>query len=198
MLAFLQTFAALARMGGVEEPAPATPAPTADEALIHRLQDGDPSALDALMDRHAAAVINFCANYTGDRAWAEDIAQETFVTVYRKAQSFRSGARALPWIFTIARNRCIDFMRRRGRALPEPPLPDDDPSEGAVAEERDHSVRLALRAMAKKFPLPLVLCEIEEMSYDDAARVVGCSVKTLSSRLARARGKFREALGGRA
>lgn len=185
-------------MVGVEEFAPTTRAPAADEALIHRLQDGDPSALDALMDRHATAVLNFCANYTGDRAWAEDIAQETFVTVYRKALTFRSGSRALPWIFTIARNRCIDFMRRRGRALPEPPLPGGDPSDGAVAEERDHAVRLALRGMPEKFRLPLVLCEIEEMSYDAAARIAGCSVKTLSSRLARARVKFKETLGGRA
>lgn len=185
-------------MVGVEESTPATRAPSADEGLILRLQEGDPSALDALMDRHAAAVLNFCANYTGDRAWAEDIAQESFVTVYRKANTFRPGSRALPWIFAIARNRCIDFMRRRGRALPEPPLPGGDPSEDAVAEERDHAVRLALRLIPEKFRLPLVLCEVEELSYEDAARVVGCSVKTLSSRLARARVKFKETLGVRA
>jgi RNA polymerase sigma-70 factor (ECF subfamily) len=129
------------------------------------LQGGQTTALDALMDRHASAVLNFCANYTGDRAWAEDIAQESFVTVYRKCDAFRRGARFLPWVFTIARNRAIDFMRRRGRPLPVPDVTDQDPHGDVVAEERDTQVRRALRALPENFRHPLFLSEIDEMPY---------------------------------
>lgn len=173
---------------------PVTAAATTDEELIAALQAGHTAALDSLMDRHASALINFCANFTGDRAWAEDIAQESFVTVFHKRHGFKNGARFLPWLFTIARNRSIDFMRRRGRPLPVPETRDRDPHGDVVAEERDTQVRRALRGLPEKFRLPLVLCEIEELPYEDAARIAGCSVKTLSSRLARARVKFKEAL----
>lgn len=161
---------------------------------MRRLKAGGAGALDTLMDRHATAVLNFCANYTGDRGWAEDIAQDSFATVFRKRLTYHEEARFLPWLYAIARNRCIDFMRRRGRALPDPAGPGSDPHSDLVAEERGEQVRRALRTLPEKFRLPLIFCEVEDMAYEDAARITGCSVKTLSSRLARARVKFKEAL----
>src|SRR3989475_11997360 len=115
-----------------------------DEELLAAYQQGDPGAFEALLRRHRAPLFTFLLRMLGDRQRAEDLAQETFLRIVKGAPAWERRARFQTWLYTVARNLCIDQSRRdpfrragrpdAGRTRREPPMGDSRP--GRAGEPR--------------------------------------------------------------
>ena len=99
-----------------------------DEGLVARVRAGDDSAFEAIYDRYARGVLAFCVHMLGNREEAEDALQLTFVSAYRALQSGESSIALRPWLYTIARNRCLSELRARREAASLDELVYDQPA----------------------------------------------------------------------
>ena len=189
----------------------ATPSPDArDRADMERLAAGHDAALNDLMERHAAPVFHFLCRMVGNEDDANDLAQETFVRVFKSAKSFRAEQRFSTWLFTIAANLARNHFRWRTRhpnlsldaETPETeqtlgntlPANTASPKEAALAAERAAAVRTAVKNLPDDLREAIVLCEWEERSVAEAAAILETTPKAVESRLYRARGILRERL----
>jgi len=187
-----------------------TEADARDRADMERLIAGHDAALNDLMERHATTVFHFLCRMVGSEDDANDLAQETFVRVFRSCKSFRVNEKFSSWLFTIAANLARNHFRWRSRhptlsldaenaeteqtlgsTLPaSSPAPNDE----ALAAERAAAVRLAVSKLPEDLREAVVLCEWEERSVAEAAMVLETTPKAVESRLYRARGILRERL----
>jgi RNA polymerase sigma-70 factor (ECF subfamily) len=187
-----------------------TDADALDRADMERLQAGHDAALNDLMTRHATPVFHLLCRLTGNEEDANDLAQETFVRVFKSSKSFRANEKFSAWLFTIAANLARNHFRWRSRhpnvsldaenaetnqtlgsTLPAgSPAPDD----AALAGERAAAVRLAVQKLPEDLREALVLCEWEERSVAEAAAILEATPKAVESRLYRARQLLRERL----
>lgn len=183
-----------------------------DRADMEKLQAGHDAALNDLMERHAAPVFHFLCRLTSNEDDANDLAQETFVRVFKSCKSFRSGEKFSTWLFTIAANLARNHFRWRARhpnlSLDAEnsetdqtlgstlPANSPAPSEAALAGERAAAVRLAVQKLPKDLCEAIVLCEWEERSVAEAATILEATPKAVESRLYRARQMLRERLKG--
>ena len=183
----------------------------ADSADMARLTDGHDAALNDLMERHAASLFRFLCRMLGNEEDANDLAQETFVRVYRNRDRFRQGQRFSTWLYTIAANLARNHLRWRERhpnvALDaaaddeSPPLRDTLPDGGPdapgqmEATERVDAIRAAVAELPEELRAPLLLAEYEERSQKEIAVVLSCSVKAVETRIYRARQQLRARLG---
>jgi RNA polymerase sigma factor (sigma-70 family) len=148
-----------------------------DERLVERARGGSEAAFEAIFDRHHRGILAFCRHMLGSVDEAEDAVQHTFLAAYRELA--RAGDRPLhlrPWLYTIARNRCITVLRGRrreaGAAVVEPS------TEHLSAEvDRRNDLRDLLRDVAglpEEQRAALVLSELGDMGHDEIAAVLGC------------------------
>lgn len=181
-----------------------------DRADMERLKAGHDAALNDLMERHATPVFHFLCRSVGNEDDANDLAQETFVRVFKSCRSFRAGEKFSTWLFTIAANLARNHFRWRTRhpnvsleaensetekslrsTLPaNHPLP----NEQALAEERAEAVRFAVQALPEDLREAIVLCEWQEHTVAGAAAILETTPKAVESRLYRARALLRERL----
>jgi len=152
---------------------------------------------------HADSLKAYASRLLGDPIAAEDVAQDAFLALYRHLNQVPTAA-FRPWLFRVARNLCLDQLRRRKfkMSLFRDIQKDDDQSftpedqrtlrPDAVAESREaqEAIEQAISELPTKFREAFLLCEVEGMSYEVAAAVMGCPVKTVSTRLFRARQRF--------
>ncbi|RKP50896.1 RNA polymerase sigma factor [Trinickia fusca] len=170
-----------------------------DAELIERIARADPAAARELVTRKLPRVIALAARMLGDRMEAEDVAQETFVRIWKQAPHWRSGeARFDTWVHRVALNLCYDRLRAR-REVPEQTLsevvdPHPAPDSTLDAREAGASVRAALAALPVRQREALVLTYYQELSNIEAAGLMGISVDALESLLARARRGLRALL----
>jgi RNA polymerase sigma-70 factor (ECF subfamily) len=177
---------------------------------MEKLQAGHAAALNDLMERHATPVFHFLCRMVNNEDDANDLAQETFVRVFKSCKSFRSDQNFSTWLFTIAANLARNHFRWRGRhpnlsleaenaeteqslgsTLPSnSPAPNDE----ALAGERAGAVRQAVKNLPEDLRAAIVLCEWEERSVAEAAAILETTPKAVESRLYRARGILRERL----
>jgi RNA polymerase sigma-70 factor (ECF subfamily) len=168
-----------------------------DEDLLDRIASGETAALEVLFRRRQQNVYRFALHLTGSPSMADDVTQDVFVTVIRDAARFERGRAAVPvWLCGIARN----FVRRRlavdrgstsidadeglEAALPAAsPHPLDDLTSAEAVE----SLRRGILSLPLRYREVLVLCDLQESSYLDAAAALECPVGTVRSRLNRAR-----------
>jgi RNA polymerase sigma-70 factor, ECF subfamily len=181
-----------------------------DRADMERLAAGQDAALDDLMERHAPAVFHFLCRMVGNEDDANDLAQETFVRVFRSRDSFRPGKKFSTWLYTIAANLARNHFRWRARhpnisleaetgetkqALGSTlPANGPAPNEQALAAERAAAVRTAVGKLPEDLREAIVLCEWEALSVADAAAILKTTPKAVESRLYRARQILRERL----
>lgn len=181
-----------------------------DQADMARLVAGHDAALNDLMERHATPVFHFLCRMLGNEDDANDLAQETFVRVFRARDSFRANARFSTWLFTIAANLARNQIRWRSRHpnisldaetdATDPPLRNTlpatgvSPTEAVLAAERAAAVRTAVRQLPDDLREAIVLCEWEEQSIAEAAAIAETTPKAIESRLYRARQALREKL----
>jgi RNA polymerase sigma-70 factor (ECF subfamily) len=171
-----------------------------DVALMLRFQRGDEAAFDELVRRHQKAVLNIAWRYAGDRALAEDLAQEIFVKVWRARGSYQPSARFSTWLYRIAVNRCLNEIRSRPKRAPLPveetleepagARPDDDLGR---AEVRD-AVRRAVDDLPANQRMAVILSRFHELPYEQIAEAMSVSLEAVKSLLFRARENLKNAL----
>ena len=183
-----------------------------DESLMMRYRDGDVRALELLVTRHRKALFNFILRFVRDTAQAEDVTQETFLRLVKGADAYERQAKFTTWLYTIARNLCVDASRRgkhRKAASLDAPLGDDDnagslldllPDGSAGVDRQAQSRELGLRLRQAIEALPdeqreiFLLREVADLQFNEIANVVGCPENTVKSRMRYALEKLREAL----
>ena len=173
-----------------------------DELLLKRAQRGDPEAFEALMGQMEALVWRVCWHYTGSREDAADCGQETMVRIWRGLSSFHFECAFETWVYRVAANCCLDFLRKRKREKAEsleplreqgfdPPDPAPDTEEQALRKEEHARLREAVAALPEDQRDALVLTQLEGRSYEEAARLLETTEGTVKSRVARARDKLK-------
>jgi RNA polymerase sigma-70 factor, ECF subfamily len=172
---------------------------TRDDVLLRRAAKGDEEAFTVLYRRHQAAIYRFALRMTGN-AWAsEEIVQDVFMTLMREPKKYDAERAALAaYLYGIARNRVMKHLERLPRevALDEQ---NENGARGAAVtnvvtpmhwaerQERLKQVRSAVLDLPAEFREAVVLCELEELSYEEASQRIGCPIGTIRSRLHRGR-----------
>jgi len=169
-----------------------------DDELLARVAAGDASAFTELFRRRQPDVFRFAVHMTGSVATADDVVQDVFLAVMRDAGRYQRGrAPVAAWLCGIARN-CVRQRLERDRRLTWVDFGDgreSGPDSGGPANpladllraERIDTLRRAVQALPVPYRETVVLCDLQEMSYSDAAEAIGCPVGTVRSRLHRAR-----------
>jgi RNA polymerase sigma-70 factor (ECF subfamily) len=170
----------------------------ADEDLLPRIAGGDAGAFGELFRRRRKDVYRFALHVTGAPSTAEDVVQDVFLAVMRDAARYERGrARVVAWLCGIARNcarqrldreRTCQGMAGNGepREAAEPAVHPDPVGDLARAEGIE-ALRRAILSLPLHYREAVVLCDLEELSYADAAEAIGCAVGTVRSRLSRGR-----------
>ena len=169
-----------------------------EPALMRRAGNGDATACRILVDRHLRSIVGFAYRFLGDFAEAEDVAQETFLRLWRHAHRWEDRARLTTWLHRVARNLCIDLVRRKRpegvEDIAEHPDPADDQ---AAVLQRDTAARLVLAALAtlpERQRAAVALTHYQGLSNIESAETMDVSVEALESLLSRARRGLRNRL----
>lgn len=176
-----------------------------DWELIARARLGEARAFEELVRRYERPVIHFCQRMTGSREDAEEIAQDSFVRVYRHLNRLKPSAKFSTFLFGIARNRTLNFLRdagRRGRGRTlsltgenDGQLPVEDeklrPDRSARLKEIETMIEQGLAALSAEHREVLILREMQGLDYEAIAGIVRCRNGTVKSRIARARDQLR-------
>lgn len=181
-----------------------------DAALMLRVKQGDRAAFEALVEKYKQPVMNLVFRTLRDATEAEDVAQHVFLQVYKSAHRYEVSAKFSTWIFTIARNLSLNEIRRRTRhpadsmdaTSPEDDQPllqvEDRKSASApdalLQGELEAKVEEALAALPEKQRTALLMCREDELSYEEMAKVLGCSLSATKSLIHRARETLKELL----
>ena len=181
----------------------------ADEVLMVAYQRGEVRAFEVLLDRHKRPVFNFILRYVGSRETAEDLMQETFLRVIKGAAAYQRQAKFTTWLYTIARNLCVDQSRRakhrKAQSLDAPMSSSDDsgtlldviPSSGIASDRRTESNHLQIRLhqalanLSEEQREVFLMREFLDMPFKDIASVVGVPENTVKSRMRYALEKLR-------
>ncbi len=171
-----------------------------DSQLIERYLAGSLQAFNELMAAHEDRVFGICLRIMRDRESALDAAQETFLTVYRKADKFTGESAFSTWLYRVATNTCYDQLRKLKRRsadpLPDATDPADPHSDSAfLAVELRPELESALATLAPDFHKAIVLADMEGLPLQQVAEMLGVPVGTIKSRVFRARRQLAEALG---
>jgi RNA polymerase sigma-70 factor (ECF subfamily) len=180
-----------------------------DEELVKQVRGGEESAFRVLVERHYQKVFGLAMSMVRNRDDALDVTQETFLHVYRAIGGFRFSAKFSTWVYRIVTNLCIDHVRRLGRSPRTIELPTSDEESAPIqwpdpaAERPDDAVhrsevRRALEGafmhLSPSHRVVMVLREVEGLSYEEIAAVMGCSIGTVMSRLHYARKRLQRLL----
>ena len=178
-----------------------TPAADDDAALMLLVQDGDRQAFGLLVGRYESTVVNYLTRLTRDRSRAEELAQEAFLRLYERASSYQERGQLLPYLLRIASNLLGSEERRsrRWRTLSllvgaTPSAPEPSQERRLLSGEATRVVEEALQALPLRYRSPLVLREIEGLSYREIAIALGCREGTVKSRINRARERLKTLL----
>jgi len=182
-----------------------------DAALMMRVKQGDGTAFAELVDKYKQPVMNLVYRMLRDLTEAEDLAQNVFLQVHKSAHRYEVASKFSTWLFTIARNLCLNEIRRRSRHPSEPldlPHPDQadqpwrqfedqktfSPPQSLLHEELEEKIDQALAELPENQRTAILLCRQNELSYEDIARVLGCSLSATKSLIHRGRGTLKEKL----
>ena len=168
-----------------------------DGELLGRVREGDRSAFNQLVLKYRNRVMGVAARMLGDRAEAEDLAQDVFVKVYRSLGKFHGDALFSTWLYRVTANSCLNHRKKRQREwrLKEEltdfePLRADPPSNPhSLLENKQLRAQLerAMRALPEEQRMVLILRDVEGLSYEEIAECLGVELGTVRSRLHRAR-----------
>jgi RNA polymerase sigma-70 factor (ECF subfamily) len=173
-----------------------------DLELVERHRYGDQAAFEQIYRLHAEMVFNLALRMTGDAEEAADVSQETFLRVHRYCGRFRGRSSLKTWIYRVAVNCCRSRFRRnqtwRTRILSGSlerveQVPDvrRGPEDHTLARDCGEAVSQALSRLPEPFREAVVLRDLEGLSYEEIARVVGIRIGTVRSRIARGRDRLR-------
>ena len=173
------------------------------EELMARIAKGDNDAFEILVNRHQTSVLNLIYRFIGDRTQAKDLAQEVFIRVWQAAKSYEPKAKFTTWIYQITANLCFNELKSSRRKkwfqffrfgedqenTIEEILIDPSPSPEELLLSREQSRRIsdALQSLPDNQRLALILKRYDDLSYQEIAKILGCSVSAVESLLVRAK-----------
>ena len=181
-----------------------------DEDLMARVAEEDERAFSELVRRYQGRVVNLVSRVLNDRECADDLSQEVFVRVFIHRRNYHRGSKLSTWLFTIAANLAKNEIRRRVRrrnwfsldalqeAFKDGAMLFADPTEGRERllerEQLQEAVGRAIATVPEKYRLALVFRDIEGLSYEEIAQVLGIPGGTVRSRINRARSMLKRKL----
>lgn len=181
-----------------------------DEALAFEAQQGNMEAFADLVDRHKGRVYRTLYQVVGDDQDAQDLAQEVFLKLFRSLASYRGDAAFTTWLHRLTLNLAFDWLRARKRRplqVPLAPPPDQDdrpaielpstdetPEEATLRTERARQLKQAIQELPPDYREVVILHHIHHMSYQQIADRTGSPVRTVETRLYRARGLLKKML----
>jgi len=174
-----------------------------DEELIDQARRGDKAAYRKLFDKYSGRILGYLCKYMGDYHKAEDAMIETFLDVYRRLPRYKESGKFLSWVYAIAINFAKkEFRKKSGKDVSLDALigedggqsigdtiPDDKlrPDRAAITKESEQLINNSILALDEKYRSVLVLCDIQDTPYEEAAGILGLSKTALGVRLNRAR-----------
>ena len=182
--------------------------------LMLRFKDGDEASFIELVNMYKQRVFAFAFRFLGNAEDAEDAAQEVFIKIYNAKDKYAPKAKFSTWVFTIARNTCLNLLEKRGRkglfvSLDEKTGPDEDAPALQIADTRDlpptellinaelaAAVKAALDSLPENQKTAVLLCRYDDLSYEAIAEVMNCSVMAVKSLLNRAKAGLKQKLSG--
>ena len=182
-----------------------------DAVLMLRVKRGDRAAFAELVERYKQPLFNFVFRTLRDETETEDVAQNTFLQVWKSRARYERTAKFSTWLFTIARNLCLNEIRRRSRhpaeSLEETHAEHDDqpsrqyedkkiflPTETALHGELAQKIEEALAELPENQRTAILLCRQDELSYEEIAEVLDCSLSATKSLIHRGREMLKEKL----
>jgi RNA polymerase sigma-70 factor (ECF subfamily) len=182
-----------------------------DAVLMLRVKRGDRGAFTELVEKYQQPVMNFIYRTLRDETEAEDLAQNVFLQVYKSRARYRQTAKFSTWLFTIARNLCLNELRRRSRhpaeSLEETHADNEDqprlqiedhavlsPPDKLLQGELSRKIADAVAGLPENQRTAILLCRQEELSYEEMAEVLGCSLSATKSLIHRGRETLKEIL----
>ncbi len=171
-----------------------------DIELIGRYLAGDVEAFNELMAAHEDRVFAICMRMMQDREAALDATQDTFLTVFRKADRYKAQAAFSTWLYRVAVNTCYDHLRRRKRKQADPLPESHDPPDLTAGDEYASievrpDIEAALAGLSPEFRSAVVLVDLQGMSLEQASDTLDVPTGTVKSRLFRARKQLSRSLG---
>jgi len=164
------------------------------------------------VDAYSERILNYLARMTGNRYEAEDLAQETFIRAYCALESYKQEYKFSTWLFRIAHNQCINYLKKRSRIVhvddyrnedDEPAWvladdrPDNDPVHATSQRELQVEVQAAINELAPVYRTVVILRHVHGLSYQEIAEVVDVPIGTVKSRLGRGRSQLASLLQGK-
>ena len=174
--------------------------PDSQTATLDEARAGDLAAFESVMRQHERLVLVTAVRLSGNLADAQDISQEVFLKLYKNLGKVATAQAVAAWLYRVTVNACHDVRRRR---RPEDPVESagplaasgSDPHQAMAESERGRALELSLRMLPAKERAALVLRDLEGLSTEDVARVLGSSEATVRSQVAKARMKVRSFVG---
>lgn len=173
---------------------------TSDDELMLMYRNGDADAFDALFARYNSSVYNFALAMLGSGDRAEDVLQDTFLSVARSASSYEPRGRFSVWLLRVARNRCLSLLERErlrrqvivGSSLDliDPPSGGPDPAAQAIGDEADEALRSMVAGLPERQRAAIVLYAFEGMTYKEIARVLEVPLSNVKTLIYRARARL--------
>lgn len=172
-----------------------------DEELMLLFQNEDSQAFNEIVRRYKDKLVNFLYRYTGSRDEAEDIAQDTFLRLYRLKHTYKEVGKFSSWFYTIALNQAKSFLRdkiKRSSVSLNQKYGEDEheieyradvrlPDEELMAKDDTYYVQKAINALEEKHKEIIILRDIQDMEYEEIAKILNIPVGTVKSRINRAR-----------
>lgn len=180
-----------------------------DQAVVERVIKGDVDAFSILVNRYQDRIYSVALNYVGNPEDAIDVTQDAFLKAYTKLRTFDSASAFYTWLYRIAINAAIDFLRKR-KSRPAESLDDEkfseigyepasidpsaDPERVAVRAEQARLLKKAISSLSEKLRTAIILHDVEGLSQEEVAEILKIPVGTVKSRVSRARFELRNLL----
>ena len=174
-----------------------------DNIVVQQVKEGKAESFEILVERYQKQVYNIAYRFTGNRDDAYDLSQEAFLKAYRGIKNFRQDSSFKTWIYHIASNVCRDFLRKENKvykvSIDEPvqsehgdmekQLADSSmgPDEAYESKELSEFIQDIINDLQQEYKEVIILREMQQLSYEEIAKVLDCSIGTVKSRLNRAR-----------
>lgn len=183
-----------------------------DAEIVQIVLEGDKNSYALLVNAHGERIINYLARMTGNRYEAEDLAQDAFVRAYIALPSYNPEYKFSTWLFKIATNLCLNYLKKRNRTLQVEdyqgdegqPLwvvpdtrPQGDPLRATQRRETQRSIQAAIDQLSPAYRMVVILRHVQGLTYQEIVEVTGLPMGTVKSRLGRGRARLAKLLQGK-
>lgn len=174
-----------------------------DNALMEKVKNGDKTAYESLVIKHRTNAVNFAYSFTSDLYEAEDIVQECFAKIYINRMEYKALSTFKTYLFTVIRNSCIDYLRQNKKRhtinlddVSEVLNNNAAPEDSLIKAERMTVVFKHINSLPKDYKTALYLLAVDEMSYEQIAKVMRKSIPQIKIIIHRARKKLKKLCKG--